>query len=115
MHFLSNKMMKQKQVYLIDGGICMARKRKIPLRKCIVTKEMKEKAALVRVVRNKAGDVFIDETGKQNGRGAYLTRDLAVIKQAKETRALEEAFKLTIEQDVYEQLQSIVSGHQNDE
>lgn len=27
---------------------------------------------LIRVVRNKEGQVFVDATGKMNGRGAYL-------------------------------------------
>lgn len=88
----------------------MARKRKIPLRKCIVTNEMKEKNELIRVVRNKAGDVFVDESGKKNGRGAYVSKNIDIIHEAKEARALEKAFKTTIEQTIYEQLESIVSG-----
>ena len=50
----------------------MAKKRKIPQRKCIVTNELKPKKEMIRIVRNKEGEVFIDPTGKQNGRGAYI-------------------------------------------
>ena len=48
-------------------------KRKKPLRKCVVTGEVKEKRELIRVVRDPDGFVFVDHTGKKNGRGAYLT------------------------------------------
>ena len=39
--------------------------RKIPLRTCCVTHEQFPKKELLRVVRNKDGEVFVDETGKQ--------------------------------------------------
>jgi len=45
-------------------------KRKIPMRKCVVSGEMKPKKEMVRIVRNKEGEVSIDPTGKKNGRGA---------------------------------------------
>ena len=49
--------------------------RKIPLRKCLATGEQLPKKELIRVVRNKEGEVHVDPTGKMNGRGAYLKRD----------------------------------------
>ena len=57
--------------------------KKIPMRSCVVTKESLPKKELIRVVRDKEGNVTIDLTGKQNGRGAYLKKDLDVIKKAK--------------------------------
>ena len=50
--------------------------KKIPLRTCVITKEKLPKAELVRVVRTPEGEVIIDTTGKANGRGAYLKKDL---------------------------------------
>ena len=50
-------------------------KRKVPLRKCTVSGEMFPKKELVRVVKTKEGDVSIDPTGRQNGRGAYIGLD----------------------------------------
>lgn len=88
----------------------MARKRKIPLRKCIVTKEMKDKKELIRIVRNKEGDIFVDETGKQNGRGAYLSFDLEVIQKAKETKALDRAFNQPVDQAIYDELETLLKG-----
>ena len=49
------------------------KQRKVPLRKCIVTNEMKPKKELIRVVRSPEGEVSIDQTGKKNGRGAYIS------------------------------------------
>ena len=46
--------------------------KKIPMRTCVVTKEKLPKRELIRVVRNKEGEVFVDESGKLNGKGAYL-------------------------------------------
>lgn len=63
-------------------------KRKKPLRKCVVTNEMLPKEELIRVVRNKEGEVFVDETGKKNGRGAYIKKDREVIEKAKNSGQL---------------------------
>lgn len=60
--------------------------KKIPMRSCVVTKESLPKKELIRVVRDKEGNVTIDLTGKQNGRGAYLTKDLDVIKKLKKVK-----------------------------
>ena len=53
--------------------------KKIPERTCVVTKEKTQKKDLLRVVRDKEGNVSIDETGKSNGRGAYLKKDAEVM------------------------------------
>ena len=53
----------------------MAKTRKIPLRKSVVSGEVIDKRDLLRIVKNKEGEIFIDPTGKQNGRGAYIKLD----------------------------------------
>ena len=58
--------------------------RKIPLRKCIVTNEMKPKKELIRIVRSPEGEVSLDPSGKKNGRGAYLSNDEQVFSTCKE-------------------------------
>ena len=60
--------------------------RKIPLRKCLATGEQLPKQQLIRVVRNKEGEVFVDPTGKMNGRGAYLKRSHAAFEKAKQKK-----------------------------
>lgn len=87
----------------------MASTKKTPLRKCVVTKEMMPKKQLIRVVRNKDGEVFIDESGKQNGRGAYLTKDAAVIEKAKQKNILANHLKAKVDEDIYESLLEMVN------
>ncbi|MET3682177.1 putative RNA-binding protein YlxR (DUF448 family) [Alkalibacillus flavidus] len=82
----------------------MAKQKKQPLRKCVVTQEMFPKQELIRVVRNKEGDVFIDETGKQNGRGAYLSKDAKTIEKAKQSKALNRHLNADIDDTLYDEL-----------
>ena len=56
--------------------------RKIPLRSCVVTGEKLDKRELLRIVRSKDGEVKVDLTGKMNGRGAYIKRDVKVLEEA---------------------------------
>ncbi|WP_067730010.1 RNase P modulator RnpM [Oceanobacillus damuensis] len=92
----------------------MVQKRKTPERKCIVTNEMKPKKDLIRVVRNKEGMVFVDPTGKKNGRGAYLSRDLDVIQKAEKSNVLNRTFNTEIDAGIYEELKQLVNGTQNE-
>ncbi len=80
--------------------------KKIPLRTCVVTKESLPKGELLRVVRTPEGNVLVDTTGKQNGRGAYIKKDLAVLEQAKKSKILEKRLECTIEESVYEQIKN---------
>ena len=75
--------------------------RKIPLRKCIGCGEMKDKRTLVRIVRNKEGEISVDLKGKKPGRGAYICRDIACLDKAQKARRLERAFSAQIEPDIY--------------
>ena len=87
----------------------MSKKRKIPQRKCIVTNEMKPKKEMMRIVRNKENEVFIDPTGKKNGRGAYISMDEMVIERAREEKLLEKTFKIEIDPSIYEQLKDLIN------
>jgi predicted RNA-binding protein YlxR (DUF448 family) len=78
--------------------------KKVPLRKCVVTNERFPKKELLRVVKNKEGIVSIDETGKMNGRGAYLKKDKAVIKKAIKTKKLDRHLETAIPTELYDTL-----------
>ncbi len=82
--------------------------KKMPERTCIVTKEKTLKKDLLRVVRDKDGNVSVDTTGKANGRGAYLKRDAEVINKAKETKILDHALEVNIPDSVYEEMLNII-------
>lgn len=86
----------------------MSKQRKAPQRKCIVTNEMKPKQSMIRIVRNKEGEVSIDPTGKKNGRGAYMTIDNQVIEKAKADNVLAKTFQVKIDDEIYEQLLALV-------
>lgn len=82
--------------------------RKIPLRTCVITKEKLPKQELLRIVRTPDGNVVIDETGKMNGRGAYIKRDISVLEQAKKKKTLERHLECNIEESVYENIRLIL-------
>ncbi|MGN8644958.1 RNase P modulator RnpM [Gracilibacillus sp. HCP3S3_G5_1] len=88
----------------------MMKKRKVPLRKCVVTQEMMPKGSLIRVVKTKEGEVFVDPTGKKNGRGAYVSKDLQVVDQAEKYRALEKQLDVKIPQEIYDELRVQIEG-----
>ncbi len=82
---------------------------KIPERKCVACQEHKEKRELIRVVKNSDGTVLIDETGKANGRGAYLCKSGECLDYAQKKRRLEGALKTKIPDEVFSQLDRILS------
>lgn len=82
--------------------------KKIPLRTCVVTREKLEKKDLIRVVRTPEGNVLIDETGKLNGRGAYLKKDIDVIKKAEKNKILNKHLEVEVKSEVFEELKKII-------
>lgn len=78
--------------------------KKIPLRMCTGCMEMKPKKELVRVVKNKDGEVSMDLTGKKPGRGAYVCRNLQCLEKAFKTKRLENNLEVKISQELYEKL-----------
>lgn len=83
--------------------------KKIPMRSCVVTHERCEKKDLIRVVRNTESKVQIDLTGKMNGRGAYIKKDIEVIKKAKKGKMLDKHLEVDVPNEIYEELIKIVS------
>ena len=77
--------------------------KKIPMRSCIVTMEKLEKKDLIRVVKNKDNEVFVDLSGKANGRGAYLKKDIEVIKKCKKNKILDRKLVIEIPDSIYEE------------
>lgn len=86
----------------------MVKKRKIPLRKCVATGEMKPKKEMIRIVRSKEGEISVDVTGKKSGRGAYLSKDREVIMDARRKNILANHLQADVTDDVYEELLSLV-------
>ena len=82
--------------------------KKISLRRYVVTKEQLPKKELLRIVKNKEGEVFPDITGKANGRGAYIKKDINVLTIAKDKKILERALETKISEEVYNEIEKII-------
>ena len=78
--------------------------KKIPMRKCVVTNERWPKKELVRVVRTPDNTVIVDLTGKANGRGAYLKKQLDVIETARKKKILDKHLEIAVPDEIYEEL-----------
>lgn len=83
------------------------KEKKIPLRTCVVTKEKLPKKDLLRIVRTPTGTVLPDLTGKLNGRGAYIKKDVEVLKNCK--KVLARHLEIEINDDVIEEIRKIIT------
>ena len=83
----------------------MQKPKKVPQRQCLGCREMKDKKALIRVVRAPVGEISLDFKGKKPGRGAYVCPDPACLAKVRKSRALERAFESAIPAEVYGMLE----------
>lgn len=81
--------------------------KKIPLRSCVVTKEKLPKKDLLRIVRTPEGSVIVDLSGKANGRGAYIKKDLEALNKARKSKILEKRLECVISDDLYKKIEKI--------
>ncbi|MBU1093382.1 MAG: YlxR family protein [Firmicutes bacterium] len=87
----------------------MTKVKKIPMRTCVVTKEVLPKKSLVRIAATKEGLVSIDLNGKAPGRGAYLKLSKEVILLARKNKALDRKLEATVPEEIYEELLSMTN------
>ena len=80
--------------------------KKTPMRRCVGCMEMKEKSSLVRVVKNKEGEISLDLTGKMPGRGAYLCKNEECLKKARTARRLEREFSMAVPAELYDRMEA---------
>ena len=85
------------------------KERKVPLRKCVASGDMKPKKTMVRIVRSKEGVVAIDPTGKMPGRGAYVSIEPAIVQKAWDKRTLDRALNGKIDDTFYQELLDYVA------
>lgn len=79
--------------------------KKIPMRQCVGCGEMKTKKEMMRVLKTAEDDIVLDVTGKKNGRGAYLCIAMECLQKARKNKGLERSFKMSIPQEVYDNLE----------
>lgn len=84
--------------------------KKEPLRMCIACREMKDKKSLLRIVKDKEEKIFVDLTGKANGRGAYICKNLECLEKLKKQKILNKTFKTMIDEEVYREIEGVIIG-----
>lgn len=83
--------------------------KKIPQRSCVVCKTKKDKNELIRIVRNQANEINIDESGKKPGKGAYICDSLECLEKGIKSKALKRALEVEIPEEIYENLRERIS------
>ena len=78
--------------------------KKTPLRQCVGCGEMKSKKEMMRVIKTPEDEIVLDDTGKRNGRGAYICRERSCLQKAQKSRGLERSLKHAISDEVYDKL-----------
>ena len=84
--------------------------RKIPMRSCVVTREKLPKQELLRIVKTTDGSIVADISGKINGRGAYIKKDIVVLEKAIKSKILERQLETTISDEVYDEIRKIIEN-----
>ena len=78
--------------------------KKLPQRMCIVCRNMFDKKQLIRIVKNKDGQFFVDTTGKLAGRGAYVCKNRDCLEKIKKNKMLNKTFKCEVPQNIYDEV-----------
>ena len=78
--------------------------KKVPIRKCLATNQTYPKEDLFRVVNSITEGVVLDMTGRLNGRGAYISKDLLAIEKARKTKCLDRALNTKVPDEVYDRM-----------
>ena len=83
--------------------------KKIPQRKCMACNTLKFKNELIRIVKNKEGQINIDKTGKLSGRGAYICDSTTCLEKLIKSKKLQRTFEQEIKEDIYNELREVIS------
>lgn len=82
--------------------------KKLPQRTCMGCNTQKDKKDLIRIVKNKEGEISLDKTGKAQGRGAYICDNSECLEKMIKIKRLEKTFEMKIEESVYEELRKMI-------
>lgn len=79
--------------------------KKIPMRTCVVTHEKLPKKELLRIVKFN-DEIKVDPSGKLNGKGCYIKKDISVLEKLKKEKTLNKIFETDIEESIYEEIKN---------
>ena len=80
----------------------------LPQRSCIGCNEKKNKNELIRIVRDKEGNITIDKTGRANGRGAYICDTVECLEKTIKSKKLEKTFEMKVSEEIYNNLRGVI-------
>ena len=80
------------------------------MRRCLATNQSFPKKDLLRIVRTPEGEVKVDLTGKQNGKGAYLSRSMEALQIARKKKVFDRALETEIPEEIYQEIERIING-----
>jgi predicted RNA-binding protein YlxR (DUF448 family) len=75
--------------------------KKLPVRTCIACRKEFNKPELLRIVKTKDGEFFVDRKGKANGRGAYICNSTDCCKKLKKAKLLDRVFNMPVPEEIY--------------
>ena len=84
--------------------------KKLPQRTCIGCSTKQNKQDLIRIVKNKDGQIHVDPSGKMEGRGTYICKKAECLEKAVKSKRILKYFELKIGDDTYENLKKIIIG-----
>ena len=90
------------------GGSLMVKKQ--PQRTCMACNQKKDKKELLRIVKNKDNQILVDLTGKQEGRGAYICKNIDCLEKVIKSKRLEKSLEIKISQEIYESIRGVILG-----
>lgn len=82
--------------------------KKIVQRTCIGCNLKKDKKELLRLVFNKAGQFFVDEKGKAEGRGTYICCDEQCLEKAIKTKRIEKTLGLKLNDELCNNIRGVI-------
>ena len=74
------------------------------IRKCAACREHAPKSELIRVCRSRDGRIFVDDTGRAEGRGVWIHPTKACVDLALKKRAINAALKCAVPEEVAKEL-----------
>ena len=84
--------------------------KKTPQRTCMGCNSKRDKKDLIRIVKNNKNEIIVDETGKQEGRGAYICKEIGCLEKVIKSKRLEKVLEINLSDEIYEKLKNVING-----
>lgn len=82
--------------------------KKVIERMCAGCNTKRDKRELIRIVKDREGNILLDKTGKMAGRGAYLCNNIECLEKTVKLKKLEKVLEANIDNEVYESIRGVI-------